>query len=195
MVRIGDFGGVKLLRPCLHGGNDFALVVLAEFDLGTLADVVLRLFEKIQKLGDRLAVDLLDLLQRTALIGDPVNPAMHVVAPWIAQMVLKVTDELLAPVTEIDGAIWRHADCGRTEIWIIRGNEIFRDGLAYQAGTLLRDLHAPDPLETDDVAVQEIPLPVVWEMSAGEDVRAGSRTRWTLPEFLHARVLAFVQVT
>src|SRR5256886_3883333 len=70
----------------------------------------------------------------------------------------------------------------------VRFHQVF-DRLAFQTRAVLADLHAEDALKTDDVAVQKISLPVVREMPAVNQARAGAGTRGAFPEFLHVRVL------
>ena len=63
---------------------------------------------------------------------------------------------------------------GGTEVWVLRDvrrNEVLQ-GLALDAGTLLRELRAEDALNTDHVRVQEQALPVIREMAAAQDRRA-----------------------
>ena len=104
--------------------------------------------------------------------------------PALETKVLEVADKHLRPIHKIERAIRRDGDTGGTNIRVLR--DVIRhqilDGLALDAGALFRKLGAENPLHADHVGVEEKPLPIVREVAAGEDRRAGARARRAIPE-------------
>ena len=188
LVLILLVGLVQTGGPFLRRGDDLRAVVLREFHLGEFADAVLRLLEKFQQGFDRLAVDLLRRQKRAAFVGDAIDAAEAHGAVGVTEMVLQVADDRVVPVGEVEGAVGSGGDRGGTEVRVAGGNQIL-EGLTLQAGAFLVDLHAEDPLEADDVQVEEISLELVGEVAAGDHARAGAWARRTVPELLHAGML------
>ena len=108
-------------------------------------------------------------------IDDAINAAVFMVAIRIAQMMLQVPDDGLAPVAEVDRALRADVDRGRSERRIGRRDQLLRDRVALEAGALFADLDAVDPLEADDVAVEEVAPELLGELPAADDGGAATR--------------------
>ena len=59
VVSVRLLGGVELLHPLLGRGDDFSAVVLVQFDLGALADVIFVFLEELEEVRDGFTKDLL----------------------------------------------------------------------------------------------------------------------------------------
>ena len=173
LVRLVEGG-----RPLLRRGDDPLGIALAEFDLCQLAHAVLVLLEQVEQRRDALPVDLLLLEQRAVVVGDAINAAVFLVAIRVAQMMLHVADDVVRPVGKIDRTIRSDVHADGTEVRQILGlgRDEMLQRLALETRAFLRDLHAKDALEADDVDVQKISLELLREMPAAEDTRAGTRT-------------------
>src|SRR3954468_7135419 len=113
---------------------------------------------------------------------------MFMIAIGIAEVVLHVPNDRVLPISEIHGAIHTDIDRNWAEVRVGGTDQRFQR-LSFETSPIFTDLHSIDALETDDVAIEEIPVEIVWEMSTGEQRCPGARTRWTVPEFLHRIVL------
>src|SRR5215207_1795945 len=112
-------------------------------------------------------------------------------------MVLEMSDDDLGPVAEIERAIRTVADANRTERRQIRrigGDQIGEFG-SLQAGAVWLDLDAIDTLKTDDVQVEEIALPIIWEVAAGNHADAGARAERAVPKLIHRWVLPGIEAS
>src|SRR5438046_8332414 len=179
---------VELRHPFFHRGNDFSRAVHAQFDFRAGARVVFRFPEPVEEILDGLAVDAGRLEQRPALVSDPVNAPVRVVAVRVANVVLHMSDELVGPVQEVDRACWRDVPPDRAEVRVVRFDEVL-ERLAFEAGALLAYSDAEDALEPNDIAVQKIALKIVGEMPAGNQAGAGAGPRGPLPKLVQLRVL------
>jgi hypothetical protein len=103
--------------------------MLAQFDLGPLADLIFRLFQQIKQRGHGLAIDLEGLHQRAAFVGEAINPAMLVIAIGIANVVLHVADEGILPVENVQRAIGPDRCADGAEIGV-GGGEQDRAGMS-----------------------------------------------------------------
>ena len=190
------FLGIQKIHPVHHAVGHLLGIPLSKLDFRPQTDVVLGFLQQFEQGGDRLAIDLLRHHQWAALVGDPIEAAVRVIAVRVAQVMLEVADEHLRPIHEIERAIRRHGDARWAEIRVlrdIRSDEVL-DSLALDAGTLLSQLGAENSLHTDHVGVEEKPLPIVREVAAGEDRRAGARARRAIPELFHRGMRAGVEV-
>ena len=124
--RFGDMmlvGGVVLIEtfdPFARGGGDFGGIMFAEFDLGKRAHLIFGGFKKIEQSSNGLAVDFGLMDQIAAFIGDAVNSAMEMIAIRIAEMVLKVADDGVGPIHEVNRAVRADAYAGRAEGVVFR---------------------------------------------------------------------------
>ena len=107
---------VECGQPRLERRDHVGTVVFAEFDFRQRPRVVLRHFEKFEQCRDRLAVDLRRLEKRPAFVGDAIDAAMLVIAIRIAQIVLHVADDRVAPIGEVECAIRPDIDLRRAEV-------------------------------------------------------------------------------
>ncbi len=101
---------------------------------------------------------------------------------------LQVADQLLAPIEEVDRAVRRATDGGGAEVRVVGLDQVF-ERFSLETGTILRHLHAENPLKANHIAVEEIPLPVVGKMPAADHAGAGAGAAGASPELGHARVL------
>src|SRR5438128_5829726 len=106
---------------------------------------------------------------------------MVVVAIWVTQMMLHVADDRILPVANVNRSIRSDIDRYWPEVRIAGAEEI-RQPLPFEARAILGDFDPVNALETNDIAVEKIPLEFGREMAAGEQSGAGARTRGALPE-------------
>ncbi len=186
VVLVFGIGLVKTGEVLLRRGGDGGARVLGDLDLGALTRAVLPDLENVKQLVQGLAMDAHRLKQRPALVGQLVDAAVAVVAVRVAQVVLHVPDDGVGPVAEVEGAVGADADAGGAEGRVHRriGLDHLRLRLALHAGAVLQQRHAPDALETDDVGVEEVVLPVLGKVAAADDVVARAGARGALPELL-----------
>src|SRR5205823_4225981 len=96
---------IELFCPFLNGGNHWPGLSSAQLDLGTSAHVVFRLLQQIKKFLDGFAGDLRGLEQRPALISDSIDPSVGMIAVWVAEMMLQVSNDRIMPVEKVNRAI------------------------------------------------------------------------------------------
>ncbi len=155
------------------------------------------LFEEIEKFLDGFAVDFFRLEQRTRGIGEAVDASVLVIAIGITQVVLQVADEHLRPVHDVERTVRCHCDAAGAEVRILFNIGLEKRGLerfTFEACTFFGNLCAEDSLEADDVGVEEQPLPIVGEVAAAEDGRAGAWARRAVPELAHAGMSSGIEV-
>ena len=109
-------------------------------------------------------------------LRDAIDAAMHAVAVRIPQVVLHVADDRVVPVGEVDapsGPISRSAGrkFGSDE------KTIGSTSVRAEARAFVEHLVLQDSLEADDVGDQQIPLQLVGEMAAGQELDPGTGSR------------------
>jgi hypothetical protein len=105
VVLVGGIVLIERLSPLIHGGDDFIRISLAQLNLGPFANLIFRLFEQCEQIGNRCAVNLERLHERPAFVGHAINSAMLMVAIRIADVVLHVADEGVLPVDDVERAV------------------------------------------------------------------------------------------
>src|ERR1041384_191823 len=139
---------------------------------------------------DRLTGNGSRLQQGPRGIGHSINSPVQMIAARIAQVMLPVADNRFLPIQKINRAVGRNVHARGTKIRIVRLHERRLQGFARKTGILLLDLDPVNALETDDIDVEKISLKFIGKMAAGQNARARTGTRGTLPELFHARVFA-----
>src|SRR3954471_9198297 len=177
-------------RPFAQSLNDFGRIVLPEFDLRPFTNLVLRIFQQIQQSRNGRASNVWPFIKRTLGTCDSVNAAMLVIAVRIAQVMLHMPDDWVLPVREINRSIRPDVDGHRPEIRIAGTDQWRINGFTLKSRALFTHLDAIDPLEADDIAIEEVVLILIREMAAGQHRRAGTRAGWPVPKLFHARMLA-----
>ena len=113
---------------------------------------------------------------------------MRSVPAWIANVVLKVADDRIVPVEEVDRAIRPDIDIRRTKVRIGREHDRLQLGTD-EAGAFVIEFVLQDALESDHVGHQQIALVVLGEVPAGKDCRAGTGTGALLIKRRRSRML------
>src|SRR5688572_243549 len=106
---------------------------------------------------------------------------------------LHMADDWIVPIREIKRSIRPGADGNRTKIRILPFDDMFKR-FASQSRAILSDLHVVNTEKGNDIQVQKIALEFVRKMSACQNTCRWTRTRWSLPELLHAGMFPFVEI-
>ncbi len=180
--------GVERADPLLQRREHLLRGPFAELAAGVVPGPVLVRLEQIEQLGHRRAGDPGPVDQRTTRVGDPPDPAVRVVAVRVADRVLHVANQRVEPVDHIQGPIGPELEGHRAEIRVGRAEQRL-DGRPAEARAVLLDAVAEDALEADVVIEQVIPLRLVGEVAAVDQLAAAGGPPLHREELLHPAVL------
>lgn len=163
-----DFGiavvlGFEGFPLAIHRSDDVLRGVGIEFDFREEAGAIDGAGEIFQQGVDRLPVDRWWLSQVATSVGDSIDPSVLVIAMGIANVMLQVADDGLAPIAKIEptvGAV-RHAD--RSEVLVVLwiGEYEVLKRLAFGAGSFVGHAHSEDPCSEALTTVESKPIGAV----------------------------------
>ena len=183
-VRVGRNEGAF---PRLGRGDHLRSVALAELDLRQVADLVFLALEQLEQIGNRRAVDHRLPDEGTALVGDAVDAAVHVVAVGIAEVALQMSDQRVVPVDHVEGSVGAGGGVDGPEIRVLRLHHVGFPR-AGESGAVALQLHPKNALETDDVRIEVVAPILFGKMGTGENRAAGGGPRGSRPDLTHAGV-------
>ena len=143
--------------------------------------------EQVEQRGYRRADDFFRLHKIAALVGNPPDATVRVVAGRIAQRMLHVSDKRIVPVADIERPVETELQIDRTEVGIRRGDEWF-DFRRRETGTLVSHLVLQYSLKTDAVVQQVVSLRLVGKMTVRDDHRSTTGTDTSRKDRFHAPV-------
>src|SRR5438128_1084525 len=101
---------------------------------------------------------------------------MNMIATWVAQVMLHMTDDRILPLQEIDRAIRAYFNIDRTEIRVI-GFQERCDLLAGKSAVCIDDLVLKDPEKGNDIENEQVALHGIGKLPAGKNFHACAGAR------------------
>ena len=167
MVGMLFLGRIPFPGPLLAGRDHILGLALAELDPGAVADSVNRVLEVRHQLVEGSAVNFDCFLERLALVGDPVDPAMKMVAGGVTDIVLHVPDDDVVPVGHVERAVGTKLDVRGSEVLVGTLDQVLA-GLPPHVilvilGFKVVLLH---PEEADGIGQDVVTLPLIGKVGA-----------------------------
>ncbi|MEQ1771921.1 MAG: hypothetical protein ABL879_19015, partial [Devosia sp.] len=127
MVIVMGIVAIELADPAPEFAGDGVRFASAQFEARLVASPILRAPEKIHQSRNGRTGDLRARHERPALGRDPPNPPAVIIAPGIAEIVLRVIDDRIIPIGDVDRTVGTDLDVNGPEIRVLRFDERLED--------------------------------------------------------------------
>ena len=130
-------------------------------------------------------------LQRLALVGDPVDPAMQVIPRGVPDVVLHVPDDDIVPVGHIECTVGTEFHVRGAEVLVGTLDEVLAGVTPHVILVVLGlEVILLHPEEADGIGENVIALPFVREVPAGNHPGGSHRPHFLFHEAVHLEALA-----